>query len=533
MARSASPSSRPPGARRARPSTARPISRPTSARRRRRANFRSPAACNPPCTAGGCGRCASTPASAPPPSRTPLRYLLEQGQTGLSVAFDLPTQMGYDPDHPLAEGEVGKVGVAIGSLDDMATLFEGIPLDRVSTSMTINATAAILLALYIAVGRAAGRAAERSSTARCRTTSSRSTSRAAPTSTRPRPSHAARSPTSSPTAPTEVPQWNTISISGYHIREAGSHRRAGGRLHPRQRHRLRQAALDAGLDVDAFAPQLAFFFNAHNDLLEEIAKFRAARRLWARIMRERFGAGPALADAALPHADRAAHAHRAAAGEQHRARDPAGAGGRAGRHAVAAHQLHGRGAAAAHRARPCASALRTQQIIAYETRRGRHRRSPGRLVLHRAPDRRDRARRRRRTSRQSTSWAARWPRSAASCSGEIQDARLPLAARGGAQARGSSSASTSSSADEPPPTNLFQLDPAVARAQLAERLGRLRRTRDTDRARRALDALEPGAAGPRQPDAAAGGRVEASARWARSASALRAVFGVHQPSVTF
>ena len=216
------------------------------------------------------------------------RYLLSKGQAGLSVAFDLPTQIGMDSDHPLALGEVGKVGVAIDSLEDMETLFEGIPLEKVSTSMTINATAAILLCLYVAVAKGQGASLQKlSGTVQNDILKE----------------YIARGTYIYPVRPamrivTDIfawcrdilPKWNTISISGYHIREAGAtavqevaFTLADGIAYVR-------AALDAGLRVDEFAPQLSFFFNAHNDLLEEIAKYRAARRLWARIMAERFGA---------------------------------------------------------------------------------------------------------------------------------------------------------------------------------------------------------------------------------------------------
>jgi methylmalonyl-CoA mutase N-terminal domain/subunit len=216
------------------------------------------------------------------------RYLLRQGQTGLSVAFDLPTQIGLDSDHPLAKGEVGKVGVAIDSLEDMETLFDGIPLGRVSTSMTINSTAAILLALYVAVAKKQGADLQRlSGTVQNDVLKE----------------YIARGTYIYPVRPamrivtdvfawcrTELPNWNTISISGYHIREAGSTAVQEVAFTLADAIAYVQAALDAGLAVDNFAPQLSFFFNAHSDLLEEIAKFRAARRLWARLMRERFGA---------------------------------------------------------------------------------------------------------------------------------------------------------------------------------------------------------------------------------------------------
>ncbi|MGH9795297.1 MAG: methylmalonyl-CoA mutase family protein, partial [Candidatus Acidiferrales bacterium] len=213
------------------------------------------------------------------------RYLLARGQTGLSVAFDLPTQIGMDSDHPLAAGEVGKVGVAIDSLDDMETLLEGIPLDRVSTSMTINSTAAILLALYVAVAKKQGANLKRL---------------AGTVQNDILKEYIARGTYIYPVRPamrivtdifawcrSELPNWNTISISGYHIREAGSTADQEVAFTLADGIAYVQAALDAGLQVDEFAPQLSFFFNAHNDLLEEIAKFRAARRLWARLMRER------------------------------------------------------------------------------------------------------------------------------------------------------------------------------------------------------------------------------------------------------
>ncbi|MCL6644107.1 MAG: methylmalonyl-CoA mutase family protein [Dehalococcoidia bacterium] len=216
------------------------------------------------------------------------RYLLAQGQTGLSVAFDLPTQIGYDSDDPMAAGEVGKVGVAIDSIEDMLTLFDGIPLDQVTTSMTINATAAILLALYVAVGKHQGVPPEKlGGTVQNDILKE----------------YIARGTYIYPPKPSmrlitdifayckdNVPQWNTISISGYHMREAGctaaqeiAFTLANGIAYV-------EAAIGAGLDVDEFAGRLSFFFACHNNFLEEVAKFRAARRLWAHIMRDRFEA---------------------------------------------------------------------------------------------------------------------------------------------------------------------------------------------------------------------------------------------------
>ncbi len=216
------------------------------------------------------------------------KYLLEQGQTGLSVAFDLPTQIGYDSDHPMATGEVGKVGVAISSLEDMERLFHGIPLGQVSTSMTINAPATVLLAMYIAVGKKQGVDPKQ-----LRGTVQNDILK----------EYIARGTYIYPPGPSmrlitdlfrycqeHIPHWNTISISGYHIREAGSTAVQEIAFTLANAIAYVQAALDAGLGVDDFAPRLSFFFNAHNNLLEEVAKFRAARRLWAHIMRQRFGA---------------------------------------------------------------------------------------------------------------------------------------------------------------------------------------------------------------------------------------------------
>jgi methylmalonyl-CoA mutase, N-terminal domain len=221
-------------------------------------------------------------------TNTRFKLLLASGQTGLSTAFDLPTQIGYDSDHPLAKSEVGRVGVPINSLRDVEHLFEGIPLDEVSTSMTINATATVLLALYCALAKKRGIPLEK-----LRGTVQNDILK----------EYAARGNYRLPAGPSmrlttdmmafcarDVPQWNTISISGYHIREAGSTAAQELAFTLGNGRAYAQAALAAGLAVDDFAPRLSFFFNAHNNLFEEIAKFRAARRMWARIMREEFGA---------------------------------------------------------------------------------------------------------------------------------------------------------------------------------------------------------------------------------------------------
>jgi methylmalonyl-CoA mutase N-terminal domain/subunit len=216
------------------------------------------------------------------------KYLLDQGTTGLSVAFDLPTQIGYDSDHVLARGEVGRVGVPICSLADMEILFDGIPLDRVSTSMTINATASILLALYIAVAKKQG--VEPSKLNGTIQNDILKEYIARGTYIYP-PKASLRIITDIfAYCASEVPNWNTISISGYHIREAGSTAVQEVAFTLADGIAYVGAAINAGLEVDYFAPRLAFFFNAHNNFLEEVAKYRAARRLWARVMHDRFGA---------------------------------------------------------------------------------------------------------------------------------------------------------------------------------------------------------------------------------------------------
>ncbi|MGI6631930.1 MAG: acyl-CoA mutase large subunit family protein [Bacillota bacterium] len=217
-----------------------------------------------------------------------FRFLLDQGQTGLSTAFDLPTQVGYDSDHPLAEGEVGRVGVAIDSLEDMETVFNGIPLDKVSTSMTINAPAAVLLAMYQAVGEKQG-----VPPAKLQGTVQNDVLK----------EYVARGTYIFPPGPSmrlvtdifeycskTIPDWNTISISGYHIREAGATAVQEVAFTLADGIAYVEAAVKKGLDVDAFAGRLSFFFNSQMDFFEEVAKFRAARRLWARIMKERFNA---------------------------------------------------------------------------------------------------------------------------------------------------------------------------------------------------------------------------------------------------
>jgi len=293
------------------------------------------------------------------------RYLLEKGQTGLSVAFDLPTQIGMDSDHALAQGEVGKVGVAIDSLEDMQALFDGIPLESVSTSMTINSTAAILLALYVAVAKQQG-----ASLARLAGTVQNDILK----------EYIARGTYIYPLRPAmrivtdifawcrrEIPNWNAISISGYHIREAGSTEVQEVAFTLANGIAYVEAAVATGLQVDEFAPQLSFFFNSHNEFLMQIAKFRAARRLWARIMRDRFGARDSRSMMLRFHAQTAGSALTAQQPENNLARIAlqslaAVLGG--------CQSLHANGldeALALPTENAALLALRTQQIIAHET----------------------------------------------------------------------------------------------------------------------------------------------------------------------
>jgi methylmalonyl-CoA mutase N-terminal domain/subunit len=293
------------------------------------------------------------------------RYLLAQGQTGLSVAFDLPTQIGMDSDHPLAQGEVGKVGVAIDSLEDMQALFDGIPLERVSTSMTINSTAAILLALYVTVAKQQG-----ANLARLAGTVQNDILK----------EYVARGTYIYPPRPAmrivtdifawcrrELPNWNAISISGYHIREAGSTDAQEVAFTLANGIAYVEAAVASGLPVDEFAPQLSFFFNAHNEFLMQIAKFRAARRLWARTMRDRFGARDPRSMMLRFHAQTAGSSLTAQQPENNLARVAlqclaAVLGGCQSLHANALDE-----ALALPTERAALLALRTQQIIAQET----------------------------------------------------------------------------------------------------------------------------------------------------------------------
>ena len=314
-------------------------------------------------------------------SNARFRYLLGQGQTGLSVAFDLPTQLGLDSDHPQALGEVGRVGVAIASLEDMEALFDGIPLERVTTSMTINATAAILLALYVAVAEKQGANLEKLSGTVQNDILKEYIARG--TYIYP-PSPALRIVTDIFAFCHErVPEWNTISVSGYHIREAGSTAVQEIAFALSNAIAYVEAARARGLAVDDFAPRTSFFLNAHNDLLEEVAKFRAARRLWARIMRERFQALDIRSQMVRFHAQTAGSTLTAQQPDVNLVRGHApGARGGSGRNTVAPHQRPRRSTRSAdgrlrtprppHTADHCARKRRTEC-----------RRSSGRLVFPR------------------------------------------------------------------------------------------------------------------------------------------------------
>jgi methylmalonyl-CoA mutase, N-terminal domain len=455
------------------------------------------------------------------------RFLLDQGQTGLSVAFDLPTQMGHDPDAPIAQGEAGKVGVSIATLEDMQDLFEGIPLDSVSTSMTINATAAILLALYVAVAKRQGVApAALSGT----------------TQNDILKEYIARGTYIFPPGPsmrlvtdvfaycrTAVPRWNTISISGYHVREAGctavqevAFTLANGVAYV-------ASAVAAGLEVDAFAPQLSFFFNAHNNLVEEVAKFRAARRLWARLMRDRFGARDPRSMMLRFHAQ--------TAGSMLTAQQPENNIVRVTVQALAAvlggcQSLHTNSmdeALALPTERAVRIALRTQQVLAYESGVAD---TVDPLGGSYAVERLTRD-----IEEAADAYIKRIDEMGGSVNAvgfmqrEIQDAAYRYQREVEDKTRivvGVNEFVT----DESAPTALFAIDPGVGTA-LRERVARTRRTRQADRAQGALDALETAARGRSNLMPPIIEAVEQMATLGEICDRLRAVFGTHQPSVTF
>jgi methylmalonyl-CoA mutase, N-terminal domain len=455
------------------------------------------------------------------------RYLLEQGQTGLSVAFDLPTQMGYDADHAMAKSDVGKVGVSISSVQDMEELFAGIPLDRVSTSMTINATASILLCLYIAVAEKQGIPADRlSGTVQNDILKE----------------YIARGTYIYPPAPSmrlitdtfayckdRVPRWNTISISGYHIREAGCTAAQEVGFTLANAIAYVTAARAAGLAVDEFAPQLSFFFNAHNHLLEEVAKFRAARRLWARIMTERFGARDPRSCMLRFHSQ--------TAGSMLTAQQPENNIVRVAIQALAAilggcQSLHTNSmdeALALPTERAVRIALRTQQVLAYESGAADTADPLGGSYAVETLTRR--------IEEEAETYIAKIDGLGGSVSAisfmqrEIQESAYRYQQDVESKARIVVGVNEFVM-DEPPPTGLFQVDPAVGRA-MAERLERLRRTRDAGDAARALEAVDRAARGSDNLIPIILDAVRAQVTLGEICDALRSVFGVHQPSVVF
>jgi methylmalonyl-CoA mutase N-terminal domain/subunit len=457
-------------------------------------------------------------------SNTRYRYLLSQGVNGLSVAFDLPTQIGYDSDAPLAAGEVGRAGVAIDSIDDMDQLFAGIPLDRVSTSMTINATAIILLALYVAVARRQGVPPSRLSGTVQNDILKEYVARG--TYIYP-PVHSLRIVTDVfAYCERHVPLWNTISISGYHIREAGSTAVQEVAFTFANAIAYVQAALVAGLDVDSFGQRLSFFFNAHNDFLEEVAKFRAARRLWARLMRERFGARSPRA--------RQLRFHTQTAGSTLTAQQPDNNIVRVAVQALAAvlggtQSLHTNGrdeALALPTEESARIALRTQQIIAAESGVANTVDPLGGswFIEQRTSEIEDEARSL--IARIDAAGGTLAAIEAGLIQRQIQEAayKAQVAVDSGeAVVVGVNRHQT----DEPSRIEVFELDPEVERQQVA-RVRAVRAARDPGSWRAALDAVESAARGrdnlvPPIIDA-----VEARATVGEIADTLRTVFGEYR-----
>ncbi len=455
------------------------------------------------------------------------RYLLGQGQTGLSVAFDLPSQMGYDADHPVAQSEVGKVGVSISSIEDMAELFDGIPLDRVSTSMTINATASILLCLYVAVAERQGVPPEKlSGTVQNDILKE----------------YIARGTYIYPPAPSmrlitdmfafckeRVPRWNTISISGYHVREAGCTAAQEVGFTLANAIAYVTAAQVAGLRVDDFAPQLSFFFNAHNHLLEEVAKFRAARRLWARIMTERFGARDPRSCMLRFHAQTAGSMLTAQQPENNIVRVAVQAlaailGGCQSLHTNSMDEALSLPTEAAVR-----TALRTQQVLAFESGVADTMDPLGGAFAVEALTRR--------IEEEAEGYIAKIDGLGGSVSAigfmqrEIQESAYRYQQEVESKARIVVGVNDFVM-DEAPPANLFQVDPAVGQA-MAERLGRLKASRDGGAAARALEAIDRAARGRDNLTPFILEAVRARVTLGEICDTLRNVFGVHQPSVVF
>ncbi|MSQ01242.1 MAG: methylmalonyl-CoA mutase [Myxococcales bacterium] len=456
-----------------------------------------------------------------------FKYLLGKGQTGLSCAFDLPTQMGYDSDHAMALGEVGKVGVAISSVEDMGTLLDGLPLGEVSTSMTINATAGTLLAFYTAVARARGVPSPA-----LRGTIQNDVLK----------EYIARGtyiypPRASMRLITDIfawcgehaPQWNTISISGYHIREAGSTAAQEVAFTLADGIAYVEAAAAAGLAVDTFAPRLSFFFNAHNDFLEEVAKYRAARRMWAHIMRERFGATDPKSQTLRFHTQTAGSTLTAQQVDNNVVRVTLQAlaavmGGTQSLH------TNGRDEALALPSEASARlALRTQQVIALESGVARHP-DPfgGSYVVEELTDRLEAE-----ASRLIAEIDSFGGMVAAIERGfpqrEIQDSAW-RAQRDVEDKRAIVVGVNQYVEEEARVEGLLRVDRALERAQV-ERLRRFRDGRDPGTVTDALDALQQAAAGDANTMPFVLAAVVAKATLGEVADRLRAVFGVYQQSV--
>jgi methylmalonyl-CoA mutase N-terminal domain/subunit len=456
-----------------------------------------------------------------------FRYLLEQGQTGLSVAFDLPTQMGYDPDNPFVEGEVGKVGVSIASIGDMERLLDGIPLDRVSTSMTINATAPILLGMYVAVARRRGVPPDRISGTVQNDILKEYIARGTYIYP-PGPAMRLVTDTVEYTAK-HLPRWHPISISGYHIREAGStavqevaFTLANGLAYV-------EHAVRRGLDVDRFGPQLSFFFNAHNDFFEEIAKYRAARRLWARLMTERFGAKTDAAKMLRFHAQTAGSSLTAQQPENNVVRTTiqglaAVLGGCQSLHTNSLDEALA--LPSEHAAR---IALRTQQIIAYESG-VTNTVDPlgGSYYVENLTDRIEAEARRYLDEIDAIGGALR-----AIEAGYFQRQVGESAYRYQQQVEGGDAVIVGVNrfqTEDTTQVDVLTVDPAIAEAQVA-RLGAVRQRRDSAAARRALDELIARARGSDNLIEPIITCVERDCTLGEVSDALRSVFGTHREMV--
>src|SRR5258706_9096079 len=458
-------------------------------------------------------------------------FLLSQGTTGLSVAFDLPTQMGYDADHPLSEGEVGKVGVSISSLEDMETLLNDLPLERISTSMTINATASILLSLYIAVAKRQGADVRKLSGTIQNDVLKEYIARGTYIYP-PRPSLRVVTDIIA-FCERELPQWNSISISGYHIREAGSTAVQEVAFTLAHATAYVQSAVDAGLDVNTFGQRISFFFNAHNDFIEEIGKFRAARRLWARRMATRFGA-------TNPRAQQLRF-HTQTAGSTLTAQQPDNNIVRVRLQALAAvlggtQSLHCNGkdeALALPTQESATIALRTQQIILHESGVA-NTVDPvaGSYAIEEMTTRIERA-----ASELLDRIDQIGGTLAAIESGYIQQ-QIQDAAYRAQQAVDAGDAvvvgvnrytnrATSPDGRVTPKTDLFRIDPEVERRQI-ERVRAIRAGRSEREWRSALDAVESAARGTANLVPPIIAAVESRATLGEIADAMRHVFGEHQ-----